>query len=412
MYKFGLALLVLISLACKPDDQLNRICGQACAVDPVNNSIVVGSDAEAITCYLGILTCTDQGETCIGYVYPSIERCEDGFFDADCSGDPDDISYQFFEDENDCPSTELGVCKASTKLCINDTWVCIPPEGLFGQEVCDGLDNDCDGLEDSDDPDLYSEGLEFIYTGSPETLNVGECRAGVRRCEEGNEYLFGEVLPTEEICGNDDDDDCDGFTDEEEDPSIFEAFSIKIDFSGSMSYVIEDLIDALCTWGTSSVFVNSQFAIMAVGGVVDYGNHEYLNLITNFTDVTTACLRLEEYYIRHGANGGSEYIPWSIYSGQHSVRWNLVWPEGVNRRVVFFTDEYPQGYRDPERDELLLVADDCQVNDYSVGGFTSVGNALWTTMTNPCRGWLEPLTTDSQQMQDALNKRFGIECGQ
>ncbi|RLI98562.1 MAG: hypothetical protein DRO99_00405 [Candidatus Aenigmatarchaeota archaeon] len=45
--------------------------------------------------------------------------------------------------------------------------------------------------------------------------NIGACQAGVRVCHDGNwSDCIGGTLPSDEICDNGIDDDCDGATDE------------------------------------------------------------------------------------------------------------------------------------------------------------------------------------------------------
>jgi len=54
------------------------------------------------------------------------------------------------------------------------------------------------------------------YTGSISTLGVGNCKAGVRMCNEtgtGFGICIGEVTPTSEVCGDGLDNDCDGLKD-------------------------------------------------------------------------------------------------------------------------------------------------------------------------------------------------------
>jgi len=67
-------------------------------------------------------------------------------------------------------------------------------------EVCNGLDDDCDGIRDNDDP---GGGAACGVS------NVGECRLGTLTCAAGSLVCAGEVDPIPEAC-NGLDDDCDG----------------------------------------------------------------------------------------------------------------------------------------------------------------------------------------------------------
>ena len=65
---------------------------------------------------------------------------------------------------------------------------CVPN----GSEVCDGADNDCNGVAD-----------EGILPGVGDTCGnaqVGECRPGVRACQSGNLVCVGEIQPATEYC--------------------------------------------------------------------------------------------------------------------------------------------------------------------------------------------------------------------
>lgn len=386
-------------------------CGADCAIDYAG-TLIIGERAFDVTCNVGKTVCeTYEGTTtltCPDFLPISDEVCDANNIDEDCSGIPNDIRYVWYDYRNSCDG--IGECRYSEQVCNSDgKMICVPVSLLYGDEVCDGEDNDCDGFTDGEDSDLTYDSSDFQYRGDPTTLNIGECRAGVRRCEDGREYLFGEVLPTTEICGNDDDDDCDGLTDEDEGDGHAEAFVLVIDFSGSMYGTIEAVAEALCNWSNGNVFQNSKFAVRAVAG--GYQNAPYIDSVVDFTTAGSACEAIRNFVDSNHLSGYNEFIPYAIWGLQNDTTFDLVWPDNMTRRVVFFTDEMPQGHIDTPESELFSVSQDCGPNNYTVGGFVGGQFSLWRTMTDPCHGWLETLSNDSDQMREDLEYRFGSECG-
>jgi len=403
---------VLLLSACSVSDPLHDSprCGEECAIND-SGEVVFGYDAWDVTCNTGTLACdVEEGKlttSCQGFTPFGFEVCDALGIDEDCDGDVNDIVYRSYDNRNTCEG--LGLCSLQTQACVNGQMECTVDSSFAGEEICDGFDNDCDGLLDSDDPDLvFPTGL--FYRGPDNTLNVGECRAGVMRCEHGQQYIFGEVLPTEEICGNDDDDDCDGRIDEDDDDSTAEAYVLQIDMSGSMAFYIETLSVALCEWAETQQFVNSRFAVQAFGVSTIVNPFPYLTTVTDFTDANEACYILQVYLNDHSLIGGAEYGPYGIWGINNDPDYMLDWPEDMRRRVVFFSDEAPD-FALPDGDDIIRVTEDCMVNRYTIGGFVRDGRSVWGTMTDPCGGWLENLESDQVAMIDALDNRFGSECG-
>ncbi|MFN3199030.1 MAG: MopE-related protein [Bradymonadia bacterium] len=138
-----------------------------------------------------------------------------------CNGLDDDCDGQLDEDfglDRTC-TIGLGPCSVSGGyVCSPDqrSGVCsVTPSDIPQDpepETCNDIDDDCDGVTDEgEDGDLL---VEPCYDGPPETEGVGVCRGGNSLCFEGEPGLCdGQVLPGEELC-NGLDDDCDGALDE------------------------------------------------------------------------------------------------------------------------------------------------------------------------------------------------------
>jgi len=133
---------------------------------------------------------------------PDAER-PDLAFDAYCSADASQSCY------TGPPGTEgVGECRAGVQICASGLWSNCSGETLPTVELCDGKDNDCDGVSDEDYPDL----------GKTCESGIGECAtAGVHQCKtdgSGIKCSATAGTPSPETCDNKDN-DCDGQVDED-----------------------------------------------------------------------------------------------------------------------------------------------------------------------------------------------------
>jgi hypothetical protein len=124
-----------------------------------------------------------------------------------CDGADNDCDGQVDEDPaaDPCVTGELGVCGQGHEICQGGEVFCVP-DAVAGPELCDGLDNDCDGFVDNG---AAGDGVACA-TGLP-----GICALGTAICIDGIEPSCNpDNQAGEEVC-NGLDDDCDGHIDED-----------------------------------------------------------------------------------------------------------------------------------------------------------------------------------------------------
>ncbi|MCB9640929.1 MAG: hypothetical protein H6727_18685 [Myxococcales bacterium] len=195
------------------------------------------------SCYLGPQgtettgLCTTGSQECIGGRWracegtqkPQVESCDNK--DNDCDGKVDEGCACKDGQTQSCSTLNanqrnIGDCRDGQQVCYNGSWSECLGEAKPSKEICDNRDNDCNGqIDEGCDAGTNTEcRLGFVrvcYTGSADTLNVGQCRQGFQSCTQGPNdpqpklgACIGDVTPKPELC-NEKDDDCDGKTDEE-----------------------------------------------------------------------------------------------------------------------------------------------------------------------------------------------------
>ena len=144
--------------------------------------------------------CVNGAKVCIGSVGPKTEVC-DGL-DNDCNGTVDD---GVAGTGSSCGS-DVGECQEGTMACQSTPsgWALVCTGSIGPKpEICDGKDNNCDGATDEDYPEK----------GQACGTNVGECQAGSWKCDTGALICEGGTGPTPETCDGKDN-DCNGAIDD------------------------------------------------------------------------------------------------------------------------------------------------------------------------------------------------------
>ena len=145
-------------------------------------------------CYGAGSLCTNAKQCCSGTCTNRV-----------CAAEVDLCATMNCDDDNPC-TTDSCLDGSCTHTPVNQGTPCGP--GGWMQ---------CDATGQCVPPLMCNPGaIEECYSGDPSTYNVGICKAGIHVCDStGMQWgpCTGEVLPRAEICGNGQDDDCNGVID-------------------------------------------------------------------------------------------------------------------------------------------------------------------------------------------------------
>jgi collagen triple helix repeat protein/putative metal-binding protein len=175
------------------------VCGNVCQA---GNSCSNGVCEQTPACP-GDGTCSSHGVCATNGC-----ACSGGYTGPDCSVPPSSGACVEGTTQS-CytgaiSTVNLGVCKAGVQTCTLGQFGACTNEVLPSMEVCNGLDDDCNGAVDDGNP----EGGVQCSTGQS-----GTCGPGVTVCNAGQLVCNSTKPPAAETC-NGVDDDCNGSIDE------------------------------------------------------------------------------------------------------------------------------------------------------------------------------------------------------
>lgn len=215
----------LIDISCKPGDpasgQYDRDLEELCdnlIDDNCDGNVNEGCDCldgEESTCGTDVGECETTTVVCVGGKWPECvpnqsprdEFCDN--IDNDCDGEIDEdfaVPVACWTGPEDVIRNGTTPCREGLQYCDVGRWSDCLDQQLPQAELCDSIDNDCDGIVDDN---TTTDGQPC---GPPTTS--GQCELGTKTCFAGESICVGATWAQSEVCDGMDN-DCDGRRDED-----------------------------------------------------------------------------------------------------------------------------------------------------------------------------------------------------
>ena len=192
------------------DDHLVDVgaaCGLALGQCKAGKSVCQNSMGQDVT-QMGVKADAKDKLVCVGAVGPQAELCNG--FDDDCDGIVDGMTRPCYG--GPMGTQGVGICSGGLQRCVAapgsglEMWSACVGEVKPQIEVCNAIDDDCDGMID----DVAGANMACCPSG---LCGKGICMSGLMQCSGGALACVGGQGPRPEVC-NGIDDDCNSKVDD------------------------------------------------------------------------------------------------------------------------------------------------------------------------------------------------------
>lgn len=218
---------------------------------------------------------------------------------------------------------------------------CIAATNEGDSSLCDGADDDCDGMIDEGCP-CAPGAVQRCFGGPPGRRGIGGCDDGTQTCSEfGWGACIGAINPSVELC-DDLDNDCNGCTDEvigcvpagscpgPDDPRITDATPFSAyRLDGELFYAGADAMS--WRWEVEGTPCDRMFqAIPGSSATSENGQLSYRVVGANTRNATLETTLSGDYTVTMTvtlAGGGEFTCTWIVHVGGPGVRVELCWDQ-------------------------------------------------------------------------------------